>query len=347
MLYDPLARVLANLQWWAFWLIYSVLDIIVNLLFCFSYGGKRRVKIFLSDSLSILWPFFVLGPIAGAYLYITESNVETIVHLQKMKVNYANYSISLQQNTHLFIIVAILSLGLAISTRMRYEKYRPDIWFSNPKTFGRVRTILFDFPMAYMGIMAIIKLVYQWIVLRNFLSSSWLPVLPFHVDGLYGINWVYKRIIGQIVLALIVSISPLVMIIREGKQKYSWIYKTLFSLGIASITIATFLLARALDQKISSIYTHFVSTYIASLQEVQASAHDTNTTHLLQQILLTEQMTEATTLPNKLNIPPWLASLISIRIAIFLALEVYTKLADRFSWTKIPVDVKKILEKLV
>ncbi len=343
MIYDPLIIALRPIAWWAFLLIYALFDITLNLIFCYLFGKKQRVREFFKDPLSILWPFFVLGPITGGYIYVN-GLLENIQNgFGKIGLTYETYSIS-PPNRHLFWIIVLISVGLSMSTRIRYEKHRPNIWFNRPKLFGRTRTVLVDFPMAYMAIMILIKIFDQWYVINNFLSSKWLPDIPFQLDNLYGIHWIYNIVVAQITIALIISLGPLIMMVREGKQKYSWIYKTLFSVAAISIIFASLLLAGKLGHKISAIYEHFASTYIDFLSSSSTAPLDTSI--LLQQLIINAQLDRLMTLPQKLILPTWLENLLGIRFAIFLLVEIYPTLANKFSLPKPSPLLEKLLDKI-
>jgi hypothetical protein len=346
MPYDPLGIILEPIEWWVFWLVYALLDIIINLLFCYAFGKKQRVREFFKDPLSILWPFLVLGPIAGGYLSVNQTNNNIQINLNKLGLNYESYSIGFQNEQNIFWVTIVIALIIAISTRVRYEKFKPNIWFSKPKFFGRFRTILFDLPMAYMAIMTLIMLIDQWAVIYNFLSSTWLPGSPFHIDGLYGINWVYKRVMGQIIIALLISLGPLIMMTREGKQKYSWLYKILFIVGVIIIAIATFILANKLNEKINFIFLHFFSIYIDSTPIFPSPYQNQDIGYLLQQIILGAQIDRLLTLPKKLVIPPWIESLLGIRILVFFFLEIYGNLAKKYSWPQFPQMLAKVLNQI-
>lgn len=344
MIYDPLAIVLRPISWWAFLLIYAVFDIVLNLTFCYLFGKKQRVIEFFRDPLSILWPFFVLGSITGGYIYITDLLENIQNGFSEIGRAYEAFSTSFPSR-HLFWIIILMSIGLSISTRMRYEKHRPNIWFNKPKLFGRTRTALVDFPMAYMAIMILIKLFDQWYAINNFLLSKWLPDIPFHIDNLYGIHWVYDIVVTQITIALIISLGPLIMMTREGKQKYSWIYKTLFSVGAIIIIFASLLLAGNLGHKITAIYKHFASTYIIFLSSPDAKASlDTNI--LLKQLIFNAQLDRLLTLPQKLILPAWLENLIGFRLVVFLIVEIYPTLASKFSLPKSSPLLEKLLDKI-
>jgi hypothetical protein len=346
MLYDPLGILFQETEWWVVWLIYALLDIIINVAFCYGFGKTQRVREFFKDPLSILWPFFVLGPIAGGYIFIHKINGDIQIDLQKIGLHYNNYSLGLQNRQAIFLVVALISLALAISTRIRYERYRTNIWFNKPKIFGRVRTILFDYPMSYMALMTIIKLIDQWIVINNFLASEWLPSVPFHADGLYGIFWVYERVTTQIIISLVISIGPLIMIVREGQQKYSWIYKLLFSTGAISILIATLFLANRLSYKINEIYSYYITMYLDSLQIFHDFAQIQDIGFLLHQLLLETQVDRLMKLPNKLIIPQWLEGLIGIRLIFFVFFEIYLNLANKFAWPKISKPLEKLIDRI-
>ncbi len=342
MIYDPLISILDPLDWRVFLLIYALFDIVLNLTLSYLFGRKQRVKEFLKDPLSILWPFFVLGPVAGGYLYIYDlyKNIQNGFD----EIGVGQTYLAPISGRYLFWLIVLIAAGISISTRIRYENNKPNIWFSKPRFFGRTRTFLIDFPMAYMAIMALLNLVIQWFAIYTFLSSRWLPTIPFHIDDFYGIRWIYDIVITQITVSLIISLGPLVMMTREGKQKYSWIYKLLFTAGVIFIVLSSLVIANKLNHKIGEIHDHFSAIYINMLSFPLPTSSDTS--NLLYQLAISTQLGQVMSLPTKLILPTWLENFVGIRLVVFLLVELYPTMASKFSLPQFSPILEKLLEKI-
>jgi len=290
-----------------------------------------------------LWPFLVLGPVSGAYLLIGQMGVSISDNLMKIGHDFYSYSLHLNNLRILFWIAFGVSTYLGVEGIIRYRRHRPKFWINHPKIMHPIMVVIFNIPMGIMIIMSILRLIDQWTAIHSFLLAGWLPVSPYNLDRMYGLKWLYTMIINQISLITIVSFGSLIMLIREGSQKYSWRYKFGFFLSIITISIAVIVLARDMDTMFKTINSSFLSDYVSRIDDVTPYSKNPDIPILLQQILLAERISDLSALPSGILIPNWLNGIIGIRLIVFIP-ELYAALAKPMGWKKFPINLKKIIE---
>lgn len=349
MVYDPLYDFIhiLGLPWWLLWILYSTLFVLYSIGFLFLSGGEKRLtKEYFKDPLgAFLWPYLVLGPISGAYVLVGQMGNNIAGNLNKMGQDFNIYSLHLTKVEIFFWVALVISTIIGIEGVIRYRKYRPKIWLNRPKAMHPIMIIIFNIPMGIMAIMSIIRLIDQWAVIHNFLSSGWLPISPYNIDKMYGLKWLYQIIISQITLATICSFGSLIMLVREGTQKYSWRYKALFFVSIITISVALLVLSLNMNVELEKIHSTYLSNYMSIIDDINAFSANADTTTLLQQILITNKIGDLYNLPSGIPIPGWLSNIVSFRLFL-LIIEAYGMIAKPLGWNKVPESISNFLKKI-
>jgi len=222
---------------------------------------------------------------------------------------------------------------LVWSSYRRYREYRPTIWVSRPRCFAIAIVVIFNLPLTVMALTTIVRLIDQWIVLYNFFSSGWLPHVPYHADNMYGLRWAYDVIIQQVTLVVLLSFAPTIMLLREGEQRYAWIYKGLFLFGIGVVIVLSLTMVRRFDYILDAIHSHFVNLYLGALDDSVPFSAQVSDIQALQQMLLTQRLSDLIQLPSQTPLPPWLGGLLGFRLIVLLG---YNLLKRRFAWPPLP-----------
>lgn len=347
MIYDPFIVILKQFgqAWWSFWIIYALFDITINLLLLYSFGGiwwDDRIREFFQDRLSIIWPFMILGPVAGTYVltYDLGIRIQEQFEIIGMRFVWPPYITNLPRTV--FVVIICASAVVAIATRFRYEKYRPDIWFNNPKLFGRIRTVLFDFPMSIMVLLTSFRLIEQWMLIHAFLSSDWLPPSPYHPDNMYGLRWLYTIVIIQAVIVILLSFTPSLMMFRVNVPKYAWIYQVLLICGLLSLAVAITILVFDFHIRLGNIYTYQVEMLVDSV-DMKVILSPSSQDMLLRQSVISQHLSMILSLPSGFPIPVWFSSLLSLRLVLVLA-NTYGFLAQRYSLPAIHIALLNLLD---
>jgi len=348
MIYDPLYKFLLSLGvgWLLLSIGYATAFILAMVIMLGISGGRKSIKEYLKDPLgTFIWPFFVLAPITSIYLQIGILGSKIYEHFRIIGLDYRDYSLRLDQWKSLFWVLLLLSCTEGIESLLRYFRKRPNLWLSKPKFLQPISTVLFNIPLGLMILATAVRLIDQWAAFHNFMSSGWLPDSVYNVDEMYGVRWLYSIIVTQMVFAVLVSFGSLLILIREGKQKYSWIYKAIFLLCILAMGVALFILFTDMHLFFSNIYSHFLGIYFSHLDQLAPFTPAVPLGDYLQKMLLLQEISIIRQLPRDMPIPNWLSGIIGIRLIILIP-EVYTILAKPLGWKKFPLSIEKILKSI-
>lgn len=345
MIYDPLYEFLrqTGVSPLPLALGYGFSFILSMMLIKYVAGGKKSLNEYLKDPLgTFLWPFFVLAPLVVFYLLVSELGFNIDSQFKSLGLTYAKYNLGFQHSKPLFWIIVTLATIEGVENVYRYHRSRPNLWLSKPKYLQPISTVLFNIPLGIMAFALAFKIIDQWVVFHNFMTSGWLPSTVYNSDEMYGLRWLYSILITQMIIAVVASFSTLLILIREGKQRYSWIYKVIFALCILCTSYALYSLSAELNSLFQIIHSHFLNFYF---NELNHFVHPSNLTlgQTLQKTLLFQEISIITELPSKMPIPNWLNGIIGLRLLIFIP-EIYTALAKPLGWKKIPLNIKKILD---
>lgn len=346
MIYDPLFIFLKNTRAGYIPLAvgYGLSFILAMTIMLYISGRQKSVKEYFKDSLGVfIWPFFVLAPIVISYLLIGDLGAEINAHFKALGLNYADFSLKLDRLGFLFWLILALSCAEGIESLVRYHKTRPTLWLSKPRFLQPISTILFNIPLGVMVLAIILRLVDQWVTFHRFMISAWLPNYIYNTDEMYGLRWLHTIILTHMTIAVIASFSSLLVLIREGKQRYSWIYKVVFWLCITCTGFALFTLFIDMNSLLKNINLHFLNVSISRINQFLQSSSNVSLDVLTQKMLLIQEMASITALPSSMPVPTWLSGIIGIRLVFFVP-EIYTALAKPLGWKKLPVYIKKIIE---
>lgn len=346
MIYDPLFIFIkkTGVGYISLAVGYGVFFILAMTAMLYVSGKQKSVKEYFKDSFGVfIWPFFVLGPIVVSYLLISDLSTNIDSHLKSIGLSYASFSLKLDRLRFLFWLIIIPACAEGIENVVRYHKERPKLWLSKPRFLQPISTVLFNIPLGTMVLVLIVRLIDQWITFHRFMTSSWLPDYAYNVDEMYGLRWLYTILLTHITIAIIASFSSLLVLIREGGQKYSWIYKTVFLLSITCAGIALFTLFLDMNSLLRNINLHFLNLSISKINQFPQTGSNASLDFLIQKLLLIQEMTNITELPKSMPIPAWLSGIIGIRLIIFIP-EIYAMLAKPLGWKKLPINIKRIIE---
>lgn len=322
MVYDPLQDLLLRLgfTWWSIWPIYGFSFIALNFIMILIGRNKIELKNYLSDSVGIfLWPFLLLGPISGFYLVVAMNGKIINERLMDFGFSYESISLKLNKSPNIFWFIALVSVVIVIvTTRRRSHENRPIRKWLLSKNHSLVMTLFFDFPLSVMIITTVIRLIDQWIVLFNFLTSDWLPVAFLHTDELYGLKWLHTIIVWQIVITILISLSPAIMLFREGGRSYSWEYKILLIVGFVIMVLPVGYISILFNSLLGIINNHFLEKFLFSFEVINPSVEISSTDNLLGQLLVTNYVMLVIDTPSSFPVPNWLGGLILFRILVFV-----------------------------
>ena len=324
MLTDPISMLIYNTQWpWVlFVLFYMSLDVFVNSFFLLRRREFRQTL--RSDPLLLIWPIFILAPVTAMFLYTSQVSFLIIRH-----VNKNNFVLKGRIQFAVIFIAIFISVTNAAISYFRYMKLdqgKSDLdrrFFTRSQHFYMLRILLFDFPLAFMTILTIIRILEQSIVIHRFLNN----IIPtsnfmFPPDGMYGYRWIYEIILNYFILGVLLSFLPAIMLVREKNTVYSRVYKTgVIILELAIIFISS-LLAFDFHIAIQTIHSHSlyqISAFITS--DVNVLQNDSSA-ELLRQIVYLNLYDKISQLPNGFPIPRWLQSILGLRIVTYF-IEIY------------------------
>jgi hypothetical protein len=322
---------------------YGFSFIIAMTIMLYISGRQKSVKEYFKDPLLFVWPFFVLAPIVIGYMLVSDLGSKIKGHLFALGLDYEDYSLRLEHLKILFWIILILSCIEGVESLIRYHKTRPKLWLSKPKFLQPISTVLFNIPLGVMALTLSVRLIDQWVTLHRFMTSGWLPSTVYSSDEMYGLRWLYTILLTIMTIAIVASFSSLLVLIREGKQKYSWIYKGIFLFSISCTGIALLTLSIDMNSLLQGINLHFLDIYISRLNQFSQFSPNTPLDITLQRMLLIQEITAIAEMPDSMPVPPWLAGIIGIRLIILIP-EIYTTLAKPLGWKKFPLSIKKLFE---
>lgn len=346
MIYDPFFLIFTkiNVSYVVTAIIYAFSFIISMSLMLYISGGVKSVKEYLKDPLGVFfWPFFVLAPVFISYFSISELGELISNELNILNLKYEHYSLGLEKSKYIFWLLVTLGFVESIESLVRYKKSRPDLWLSKPKFLQPISTILYNFPLGTMTLIIFVRIIDQWISLHRFMNSGWTASTVYSSDGMYGLRWLYSILLSQMIIAIIASFSSLLILLREGKQKYSWIYKTIFTITIASTGIALYNLITELNSLFTSINAHYLEQYFSELNQIQLLSNNLSLKEISRKMLVLQEITMISNLPQKIPIPAWVSGILGIRLIVFIP-EVYALLAKSFGWKKLPLNFKKVID---
>lgn len=348
MIYDPFFIFFTNtkLPYIATAIIYAFSFIISMSLMLYIFGGVKSVKEYFKDPLGVFfWPFFVLTPIVISYFSISELGEIISRELDILGLKYSSFSLGLEKNKYIFWLFLSLGLIESIESVIRYKKSRSDLWLSKPKYLQPISTILYNFPLGTMALIISIRIIDQWVVLHNFMNSGWSANSVYHSDGMYGLRWLYSILLSQIIIAVIASFSSLLILLREGQQKYSWIYKTVFVITIASSCVALYILIIDLNSLLASINIYYFEQYFLELNQIQLLSNNLSSEEIFRKMLILQEINAISNLPQKMPIPSWVSGILGLRLIVFIP-EIYAILAKSLGWRKLPVNLNKLVDLL-
>jgi hypothetical protein len=348
MIFDPLYAIIKStgIGTVPLALFYGLSFIIAMITMLFISGRQKRVQEYLQDPFGVfLWPFFVLAPIVIGYMSVSDLGSQISKHFLSLGLNYDIFSLHLAQRQLVFWVILMLAGIEGIENVIRYHRNRPKLWLSKPKWLQPISTVLFNIPLGIMALVLVGSLMDQWVTFHRFLTSDWLPPSAYHPDRMYGLRWVYNILVTHMTIAVFASFSSLFALIRESKQKHSWIYKVIFLVSISCTGLALFTLVEDMNSLFHKINLHFLEMYTYRLELFTQLTPKIPPDVSLQRILLLQEISAIAELPTAMPLPSWLTGIIGIRLLIFIP-EFYATLAKAFGWQNLPANVNRFIELL-
>lgn len=306
-----------RIPWWALWLSYAGLDIVLTLALVWT-SGKTKVRMYFEDKLSIVWPLLVLGPSAALYLIIADLGdamsveISTLSGLTPFKGDSPEFIITSS------LVILLIVVGVEAYSQRRFQRIRPSSWFLSPWYLRLTRMVLFNLPLGYLIGQFVIRLIIQWIALTNFLAAPGVVFSPFffHSDGFFGLTGVRDIFFQEALLVVLASFLPTPMLIRESRNKHAWQYKALFItamiLSVGWILVIGSLFNSLLESIHGAALAQFAGRDMTSqtIQDLLSYLTDLKRLEILRSI------------PDKLVWPVGLAGIAVFRTITFV-LEIY------------------------
>lgn len=289
----------------------------------FKAGSHQRVNEFRNDPSSWYWPITILAIPIAFYGFTKSSIFATVNLLDTAGIQLINYRIApftffSNQIQYILIFVAFVNISYSF---YRYQYARTaSTWFSKSVVFHILRIILFDALLSYL--IFNILLVYF-----DFFSSLYFALLDpnivynaLHPDLMYGLRPAYNELLLLISLMAILSFLPTIMLIREKKEKYKWIYYLLFVAGLLiAVLFISITLIYQFHIRLDSIHQQSLETIIQQT-DISLNAIGVNANLLLKESLGLQYYWLLKEFPNGFILPSWLQYILSFRI-ILLVLE--------------------------
>ncbi len=307
MFFDPILNFfnLIGFQWWSLWIFYALFNNLVDLIFLTVFnkprhGGPGRYRQYLKDKVPwLLLPVFIMGGVSAVYLWLPTLTRDVAWRLVNHGFTYLQFQSRILSSGAVWIVCAVLAAGTSVFTLLRHFR-ETKLFFTQPKLFGVVRTIFFDFPLAYMIFTSIIRFVDQMVVLDRFYRSGWMPGQFLTADNFFGLKWAHTLLIFQIVVGLVLSFTPLIMLLRPEMKRHSKEYMLSPVLFIVLVAVPLFLLFHHLDQMLAGIHGHFTGRLMNQIFDIQASGGGEAQ---LKEILAYQKLNKVSTLPSGVTLP--------------------------------------------
>lgn len=320
---DPLISLFEyfHVTWYGILIFYALFSVLVDFIFLNlfdqkKYGGPGRYKEYLKNKLNWLyWPVFIMGGVAAATVITFNFSIHIEEELFNHGFSYFELSIPLFREDFPFIFSLLLAFLISSFTLLRHLT-ETKLFFTKPVIFNVVRSILFDFPLAYMVCISIVRVLNQLIVLYRFYTSDWVPPSFLVADNFFGLRWAHSLLINQIIIGILVSFVPLIMLTRkEMAEKHAKEYIASPILFILAISIPLIILANALNTKLSNINEHFAEGTIQKILTLQKHQSPENTLEIL---LLYQELEKISNLPDKINLPILLEGTLGASVLFWL-----------------------------
>lgn len=321
--------------------------VIRKLFIQFIEGGDQRILEFRQDKLSWSWPITVLAIptiVYGMTRSVVSNTSEKLITLNLFDFNYRIWPFTLFDGWFQYILWLIAFI-ISMSTFYRYRRQRStSIWFAKSFIFHLLRTLLFDFMLSYFILNTIVLWLDFSTALYRFLSDDAIIYPILHPDLMYGLKPVYEVVVRVSVILLVSSLLPTLMLIREKKEKYSWMYYPLFVGCLVVVIILGGILIYQFDQRLEANQVNALSEIYDGINTALYKLPVTADTHL-QLIAEYQHFSLVSMLPNGFNFPTWFAYVFGARILIIFY-EAYLIMVPS-DGSKASDLIRRILEKLV
>jgi hypothetical protein len=346
MFYDPWYDFLSDIgfDWWSIWVFYAIFSNFVDLLFLNifrkeRYGGPQRYKSYLKNPINwLLWPILIMGSSAAIYLITGRTTNSIVNNISNLSVEVNGLAPEVLDSNSIALLCLVFSGVISTFTLLRHFR-ETELFFTKPRLFGIVRTLFFDFPLAYMLSSSSLKFIYQVILLNRFYRSNWLPDEFLTPDNFWGLEWAHKLLIIQITLGVLISIAPLILLARDDiAEKHSKQY--LFAPFAFITTISVFLIALFinLNSMLGRIHNHF---YTTAVEQRLLYDHASSSEDMFHSIIAYQDIELITRLPDSVSLPLILEGSIGTSFVVWAGILINT-LSDRFL-EKIIQRIKKLI----
>jgi hypothetical protein len=266
----------------------------------------------------IVWPFIVLSPTILLLLTAIRSDFLMKNKFMKIGVNYLSLSDTQPAIINLlFIIIFCASLFYLIKSRKRISKnHKNSTWITKVKGLLWVNG-LFEFIVCFFLILSGFIILYQWINLLHFFNSNWVPSSEISEEILFNLSWIKEIIINELLLLTILSITPLIISIRERKFGSTKMYTYGFMVAFAAIVLFSLLLIVSYNNFLDNLKTTLLLKITNDINKIQMNNLQIN--DQLERIYLFLKLQLTYNTPNSLDLPKWLEGILGIRLIVFLA----------------------------
>lgn len=308
MFLDPFISIFNSLglKWFHVLILYALFSNLVDFIFLklfdtVQYGGPGRYKTYLKNKLNwLFWPLFIMGGVAAAYVITYNFSVHIDHNLISHGYSYLDLSLPLFREDFPYKFCLIVAFLISSFTLLRHIR-ETTLFFTQPRIFSVVRTLFFDFPLAYMVCISVLRMMDQLIVLYQFYTSDWMPPTFLIADNFFGLKWAHSLLINQIMIGILVSFVPLIMLTRkEMAEKHAKEYIASPILYLLAVAVPLIILSVALDSKLATIHEYFMQETIQEITQLQI---DNNPDNTLESILLYQELEKISALPDRIDLP--------------------------------------------
>jgi hypothetical protein len=246
-------------------------------------------------------------------------------------------------NDYLQYFVWGAAILMALSSFVRYQRRDGPTWFSKSIPFHLSRVALFDLFLAYM----VLSLVAIWldfsVALHNLLGDPQQVFGFFAPDLMYGLRPAYSVVTGVSFLLVVLSFMPAVMLLRERRQAYGWIYYGLIYGAVIAVAVLFGFLIFRFNGRIENIHFNALQDVLARIDRPLDVSVPANETY---QVLVALEYTNVVRwLPDGFPLPRWLEYILGARL-LLLTYELYIIFSPKSEWPTLSEALRRVTKTL-
>lgn len=255
-----------------------------------------------------IWDWLVFAPIVTSFYIV--SWLDQLIRAGAMEIGYRlPYLglIGLIAKPGLLIVFAFVftTIGAALYAQKGEPK-----WLASPPQVALFRGYLINIPMTIFAALMFFLLAEHWWALHSFLQTTWRPATFLNIDGMYGLRWVNQVLLFEAVIAILISLTPLLMYLREAKPAFlaptkkqgspvrAWVYGVLSVLGIVFSMSYFLYLIPSFGHLLKEINSFFLTDIVNQLNILLTAPLSQDSALLLQETVLMQRVSALNQLPQ-------------------------------------------------